>query len=556
MKKRRFLLPLVIAVLAVLAASCSTEDSAASDLAQQALDEARAASATASANSQAIGDATAAADAGRAEAGAAAAQAQSASADAAAAQAAADAAGADAAAAGADADAAGADAAAAAAAADLALATAEGSEEAIASAEAALAEAQSEAETARALAAEAQSEADEARSAAAEAQREAEVAQAQAHAAQSQADAAQASADLAQSQADAAQAQAGAAQSRADAAEATVSVSDLLDSPTSIGPRTPLSATPEAGKTLIWIECPTPGCVLVGNGITDAAAHLGWTVDRIGHDLTPEGTAGAMAQAVAQNPDAVLISGSVNAFYEDSLAELNERGVPVIDSSSVNEVGGADNGIYGMVQGIPQTTAYGQILASWIVADSGGNASVLVFNVPDVPVLTGFSAGIGEVIAETCANCTVEIVDVSFADLLGGNVPGLVVSALQANPDAGYVACGFGDLCIGVTGAIAEAGLADRVKLTGALPNAGNFGAIAAGEEAAFVAAPEYMIGWRKVDILAAFFAGDDLGEAQTALLPMQVITPETTGIVRDGAGNYIGVADYEAQFLARWGLG
>ncbi|MDE0193971.1 MAG: substrate-binding domain-containing protein, partial [bacterium] len=475
--------------------------------------------------------------------------AQSAGADAAAAQAAADAAGADAAAAGADAAAAGAAAAAAAAAADLALATAEGSEEAIASAEAALAAAQSEAEAARALASEAQSEADEARSAAESAQSEADEARAAAAEAQSQADAAQA-------QADAAQAEATAARAQADAAEATVGVADLLDSPTSVGPRTPLSATPESGKTLIWIECPTPGCVLVGNGITDAAAHLGWTVDRIGHDLTPEGTAGAMAQAVAQNPDAVLISGSVNAFYEDSLATLNERGVPVIDSSSVNEVGGADNGIYGMVQGIPQTTAYGQVLASWIVADSGGNANLLVFNVPDVPVLTGFNAGIGEVMAETCANCTVEIVDVSFADLLGGNVPGLVVSALQANPDADYVACGFGDLCIGVTGAIAEAGLADRVQLTGALPNAGDFAAIAAGEEAAFVAAPEYMIGWRKVDILAAFFVGDDLGEAQTALLPMQVITPETTGIVRDSGGNYIGVADYEAQFLARWGLG
>ncbi|MYI56284.1 MAG: sugar ABC transporter substrate-binding protein [Acidimicrobiia bacterium] len=431
----------------------------------------------------------------------------------------------------------------------MALATAEGSEEAIASAEAALAAAQSEATAARALAAEAQSEADEARSAAESAQSEADEARAAAAEAQTQADAAQA-------QADAAQAEATAARAQADAAEATVGVSDLLESPTSIGPRTPLSATPESGKTLIWIECPTPGCVLVGNGITDAAAHLGWTVDRIGHDLTPEGTAGAMAQAVAQNPDAVLISGSVNAFYEDSLATLNERGVPVIDSSSVNEVGGADNGIYGMVQGIPQTTAYGQVLASWIVADSGGNANLLVFNVPDVPVLTGFNAGIGGVMAETCANCVVEIVDVSFADLLGGNVPGLVVSALQANPDADYVACGFGDLCIGVTGAIAEAGLADRVKLTGALPNAGDFAAIAAGEEAAFVAAPEYMIGWRKVDILAAFFVGDDLTEAQTALLPMQVITPETTGIVRDRGGNYIGVADYEAQFLARWGLG
>lgn len=542
MKKTRFLMPLLVAVLATLAASCAGDDSAAGDLAQQALDEARVAAEAAAANSQAIGDAAAAAEAGRAEAASAVAQAEAAGADAAAALAAADAAGADAASAAADAG-------AAAAEADLAMATAEGSEQAIAAAEAALAEAQSEAEAARALAAEAQSEADEARSAATEARSAADAAQARAEAAQAQADAAQA-------QAGAAQAQAGAAQARADAAEATVGVSDLLDSPTSIGPRTPLSATPEPGKTLIWIECPTPGCVLVGNGISDAAAHLGWSVDRIGHDLTPEGTAGAMAQAVAQNPDAVLISGSVNAFYEDSLSELNERGVPVIDSSSVNEVAGAANGIYGMVQGIPQTTAYGRILASWIVADSGGDANVLVFNVPDVPVLTGFNTGIAEVMAETCANCVVEIVDVSFADLLGGNVPGLVVSALQANPDADYVACGFGDLCIGVTGAIAEAGLSDRVKLTGALPNAGDFAAIAAAEEAAFVAAPEYMIGWRKVDILAAFFVGDDLGEAQTALLPMQVITPETSGIVRDGAGNYIGVADYEAQFLARWGLG
>ena len=542
MKKTRLVLPALIAALAILAGACSSEDSAARDLAQQALDEALAArseaadaSTAAGANASGVGEALAAAEAGRAEAAAAGSQAELALADVAATAAAA--------------DVAAAAAEAAQSQAALAEAIAVGNESAINAAEAALSRAQAEAEAARALAAQAESEADQARSEAAAAQSEADQARSAAAAAQSEA-------DEARSAAAEAQAQAGAAQAQADAAEATVGVSDLLDSPTSIGPRTPLSATPEPGKTLIWIECPTPGCVLVGNGITDAAAHLGWTVERIGHDLTPEGTAGAMAQAVAQNPDAVLISGSVNAFYEDSLATLNERGVPVIDSSSVNEVGGAANGIYGMVQGIPQTTAYGQVLGSWLVADSGGNAKVLVFNVPDVPVLTGFNAGISAVMTETCTNCEVEIVDVSFADLLGGAVPGLVVSALQANPDADYVACGFGDLCIGVTGAIAEAGLADRVKLTGALPNAGDFGAIAAGDEAAFVAAPEYMIGWRKVDILAAFFVGDDLTEAQTALLPMQVITPETTGIVRDGGGNYIGVADYEAQFLARWGLG
>lgn len=167
------------ATLALLAASCAAEDTAAQDTAAAASFDASAALSTAQ-GAQASADA--------ADARAAAAEAE------------ASAAGATADAASAAADSATAAAAEAQAAAELAQATASGSADAIADAEAALADAQAAAEAASEQAAAAQAEA-------AAAQQEAEAAQAEAAAAQEEAAAAQQEATAAQQEAASAQAQ-------------------------------------------------------------------------------------------------------------------------------------------------------------------------------------------------------------------------------------------------------------------------------------------------------------------------------------------------------------
>ena len=160
------------ATLALLAASCAAEDTAAQD----------AAAAASSAASSASGDAASAMAAAQgAQAGADAADAR-----AAAAEAEASAAGATADAAAAAADAAAAAAAEAQAAAELAQATASGSADAIAEAEAALADARAAAEAASAQAAAAQQEAAAAQQEAAAAQQEAAAAQEEAASAQAQ----------------------------------------------------------------------------------------------------------------------------------------------------------------------------------------------------------------------------------------------------------------------------------------------------------------------------------------------------------------------------------
>ena len=176
----------LLMVLAMVAAACAAEDTAARDTAAAASGDAASAASDAASAMAAAQSAQADVDAADARAGAAEAEAS--------------AAGATADAAAAAADAAAAAAAEAQASAELAQATASGSADAIAEAEAALADAQAAAEAASEQAAAAQQEA-------AAAQQEAAAAQAEAAAAQEEAAAAQAEAAAAQEEAAEAQAQ-------------------------------------------------------------------------------------------------------------------------------------------------------------------------------------------------------------------------------------------------------------------------------------------------------------------------------------------------------------
>ena len=185
-RKRMSLGIALAAALALVAAACTAEDTAAQDAAAAASGAAASASSDASAAMAAAQGAQAGADAADARAGAAEAEASAAAATADAAAAAA--------------DAAAAAAAEAQAAAELAQATASGSADAIAEAEAALADAQAAAEAASEQAAAAQEEAAAAQEEAAAAQEEAAAAQAEAAAAQQEAAAAQQEAASAQAQ--------------------------------------------------------------------------------------------------------------------------------------------------------------------------------------------------------------------------------------------------------------------------------------------------------------------------------------------------------------------
>ena len=61
------------------------------------------------------------------------------------------------------------------------------------------------------------------------------------------------------------------------------------------------------------------------------------------------------------------------------------------------------------------------------------------------------------------------------------------------------------------------------------------------------------VMGWRVIDQFARIFGGDKVA---TGPLPSQLLTRATApSATLDADGNFIGISDYEAQFLKLWGI-
>jgi ABC-type sugar transport system substrate-binding protein len=133
----------------------------------------------------------------------------------------------------------------------------------------------------------------------------------------------------------------------------------------------------------------------------------------------------------------------------------------------------------------------GPLMADWAIADSEGKANVLIVNIPDFAVLQSEVAAYKAQKKKNCPDCTVDELDVSIDDLVGGKVPAAVASKLQSNSKINYVFNTFGSLPAGMTAALKSAGLLDKVKVYGQDFSKFDLDEIAAGTMKAWSADPK-----------------------------------------------------------------
>ncbi len=151
-----------------------------------------------------------------------------------------------------------------------------------------------------------------------------------------------------------------------------------------------------------------------------------------------------------------------------------------------------------------------------------------------------------------CPACHVNVVDQLVTDV-GTATPQSVVSTVQRNPATKWVMFSFGDLSLGVPAALQSAGLTQQVKIGGETPSTANLQALRSGTEAVWAGFPTSILGWRVVDMLARYFDGDSLAQANSVLLPTQLLTPGNINQAQFSGGFYVGVAGYQAQFEKLW---
>lgn len=287
-----------------------------------------------------------------------------------------------------------------------------------------------------------------------------------------------------------------------------------------------LSAAPEKGKHIVWLQCSQPSCGVIGDGVEEAAGVMGWTMERIDFSNTdPESIITAMEQAVRQKPDGIALSGVPSERFEVALEAAHAAGIPVVNSAVIDNVGGMDgNGIIALLGGPGAYKHAASVTADWVIADSDGKANVLVVTADDFPIIRQEGIDVRAHFDENCDDCSVHPLNQAVADI-AVNTPSNVVSALQENPAIDYVYFGFGDLSRGVAVAIADAGL--DAQVVGIAPTPENSQRIVDGEEAAWTSWSTPIIGWDIMDAFARHFNSDDMAPVNNQPLALRLMTIE-----------------------------
>ncbi len=335
-------------------------------------------------------------------------------------------------------------------------------------------------------------------------------------------------------------------------AAAQASVAQFSEADGTIGVTIPLTGVPEK-KTFAWLECDVPTCAAyITPGMKDATAALGWDLEIIPMKSTEPGP--AFQQAIDMGVDYIASTGLATAQYQPQLDAAIAAGIGVLSCFGTDDPGPDTIRMQCGDESFVEKT--GPIMANWAVADSNGAANILLVNIPDFPVLVSEADAFKAELAANCAACTVEDLNVTLDDLIGGKVPAAVVSKVQANSELNYIFSTFGDLPGGVTASLGTAGLSDQVTVYGQDFSIIGLEEIVAGTMGAWSADPKGYAAWLMVDAAARLSLGMELEEERAAAsLPTIIVSDAAFAQeILDAGGDWFppGAAD---AFKELWGV-
>jgi len=328
------------------------------------------------------------------------------------------------------------------------------------------------------------------------------------------------------------------------AAEATVAKAAVR--PTTITVTTPIDKPIPTGKKITFVSCGVEACAIQGPILAEAAGILGWTVDQVATDGSPEKVQGAIDAAIRNGSDAVILNAADKDAYAKQIADAAAADVQFVTCCSLATTG---DGILFNTATSEQNAPIGDYLAAEVVSDSGGKANAVYVNISAFQILAKVGDTFKAGMKEYCPGCSVESLDIPLTSL-GKDAPDRIVSYLRSHPDVNYIALSVSDaLGAGLPAALKAAGLADKVTIVGQGGGSQNFADLKAGAIESLVPTDLYAYDYLMIDALARHWAGLPVGEAGPQFwLVKKDTAPEDT------SKPFPLVVDTEDQFKALWG--
>jgi ribose transport system substrate-binding protein len=300
----------------------------------------------------------------------------------------------------------------------------------------------------------------------------------------------------------------------------------------------PLKKPPPKGMKLVYMDCGVQACTEAREGFEAVTDALGYSLKVIPSGATPSQITSAYNQAVAEKPDIVIGAGITTALFKKQLAELEANGAVF-----VNQQAGEPHNVSG-TSGADRRGVYE---AQWLAADSGCDATVQFFTIPEFPVLGLNEEAFVAELKKLCPEATVNVTKATVAEQ-GKQLPSLVVSSVQREPDTNYVVMGYGDMSLGVPEALKAAHLEPTV-ITAALSTA-VLEYMKQGEITMGVAEPLQPQSWAAVDAAIRALNGEPF-LPEDELGPQMVLTQEN--LPENVEEQYNFPKGYEQQFEELW---
>lgn len=330
------------------------------------------------------------------------------------------------------------------------------------------------------------------------------------------------------------------------AAKATVAKAAVR--PTTISVSTPIDKPIPTGKKITFVSCGVEACAVQGPILAQAASILGWTVDQVATDGSPEKVQGAIEAAIRNGSNAVILNAADKDAYAKQIADANKAGVQFVTCCSL-AIAGSSSGILYNTATSEQNAPIGDYLAAEVVSDSGGKANAVYVNISAFRILAKVGETFTAGMKKYCSSCTADNLDIPLT-ALGKDAPDRIVSYLRSHPKVNYIALSVSDaLGAALPAALKAAGLSDKVKIVGQGGGSQNFSDLKAGAIEALVPTDTYAYDYLMVDALARKWAGVPLADTG----PQFWLVKKDTAPA-DTSKAFPLVTDTDAQFKKLWG--
>ena len=315
------------------------------------------------------------------------------------------------------------------------------------------------------------------------------------------------------------------------------------------GPSTPLDMSALAGKSIWNILIFTnefTGAVTAG--LEEAAAEAGIDVTIFDGQGDPNEWNLGVEQAIAQGADAIILQAVAPGAVSAPLADAAAAGIAVVDIFNGSFDQPLPPGVFAHVA--PDFRASGELMANWMLADSGCDVRAAIFGIRALPLHDDMMVA-AEATIEAACDCKAVLEDVD-PTTIGSDFAPNVSAVLGREGDINYLfpvwdglmplaktaAEGFDVTFLGHDGVSSNlddirAGGPGAQSATGAFP-------------------PNEWIGWALLDQVGRALAGE---EPLDWVVPHAAIDSGNVGPSNDQLGPYAEWANYRDAFREAWGL-